>query len=221
MLSYGGNTMKKLLFGTLPLALIFLCPLPTMAARVAVDIHIDLPPAIVYAEPPQLIVLPETYVYVVPDQEIDIFFYNGWWWRPWEGRWYRSHTYDSGWTYYQNEPSFYREIPSTWRNDYRDRRWRGHQWDVQRISRHQVEQNWSGWEKNRYWEQQQTWGVRDLQIHSGSQSHLPMLEQRIQQEPQPQHLEINSQYPQQQQQYQGNQGKHNKVKPNNHGQNKK
>ncbi len=207
--------MKKFLFGTLPLALIFLCPLPTMAARVDVDIHISLPPAIVYAEPPQLIVLPETYVYVVPDQQVDIFFYDGWWWRPWEGRWYRSHNYDSGWIYYQNEPAFYREIPSTWRNNYRDRRWRGHQWDVQRISRHQVEQNWSGWEKNRYWEQQQTWGVRDLQIRT--QSHLPMQEQRFQ-ESQPHMRESSPQYPQQQQR---NQGNHNKFKQNNHGQNKK
>ena len=95
----GDNKMKKLLFGTLLLALVIVLPIPTMA-RVDVSVSISLPP-IVFAAPPALIVLPETYVYVVPDSDEDIFFYGGWWWRPWEGRWYRSHYYNSGWGYYQ------------------------------------------------------------------------------------------------------------------------
>jgi len=58
----------------------------------AVDIHISipLPPPIVFPGPPELIVIPDTYVYVVPDIDADIFFGDGWWWRLWEGRWYRS-----------------------------------------------------------------------------------------------------------------------------------
>ena len=104
----GGNKMRKLFFGTVLLALVIVVPIPTMA-RVAVNVRISLPPPIVFAAPPALIVLPETYVYVVPDVDADIFFYNGWWWRPWEGRWYRSRHYDSGWVYYQSVPSFYRE----------------------------------------------------------------------------------------------------------------
>ena len=164
----GGNKIKKLFLGTLLLALIIVVSIPTMA-RAAVSVSIGLPPPIVFAAPPELIVLPETYVYVVPDVDVDIFFYNGWWWRPWEGRWYRSRNYNSGWAYYQRVPSFYAGIPSGWRNDYRDHRWRGHQWNYQRIPQQQVQQNWKGWQKNRHWEKQQTWGVQGLQHRTQSQ----------------------------------------------------
>lgn len=162
--------MKKLLFGTILLALVLVFPIPTMAmGRVDVGVSIPLPPPIVFAAPPELIVIPETYVYAVPDVDVDIFFYAGWWWRPWKGRWYRSQNYNSGWGHYQNVPSFYREIPSGWRNDYRERRWRGHQWKYQRIPHQQVQQNWSKWEKSRHWEKQNTWGVRGLKPRTRSQ----------------------------------------------------
>jgi hypothetical protein len=160
--------MKKLLLGTIFLALVFVFPIPTMAG---VDVHlsIPLPPLIVFAAPPEVVVIPETNVYAVPDLDVDIFFYSGWWWRPWEGRWYRSRNYSSGWGYYRNIPSFYRVIPSGWRNDYREHRWRGHQWDYQRIPHEQVQQNWRNWEKSRHWEKQNTWGVQDLKPRTRSQ----------------------------------------------------
>jgi hypothetical protein len=160
--------MIKLFFGTLLVALVVVVPIPTMAG-VDVNVSISLPPPIVFAAPPELIVMPETYVYVVPDVGVDIFFYNGWWWRPWEGRWYRSRYYDSGWAYYQRVPSFYTGIPSGWRNDYRDHRWRGHPWNYQRIPHQQVQQNWKSWEKNKHWEKQQTWGVQGLKPRTRSQ----------------------------------------------------
>ena len=147
----GGYKMKKLLLGTILLALVLVFPIPTMAG-VDVGISISLPPLIVFAAPPEVVVIPETNVYAVPDLDVDIFFYNGWWWRPWEGRWYRSRNYSSGWGYYRNVPSFYRGIPSGWRNDYRERRWRGHQWNHQRIPHQQLQRNWRNWEKSRHWE---------------------------------------------------------------------
>ena len=73
--------MKRLLFGTILLGLVIVFPIPTMAG-VDVDISVSLPPPIVFAAPPEVVVLPGTYVYVVPDSDVDIFFYNGWWWRP-------------------------------------------------------------------------------------------------------------------------------------------
>ena len=108
----GGNKMKKLLFGTMLLALVIVVPIPTMAA-VDISIGISLPPPIVFAAPPEVIVIPETYVYVVPDIDVDIFFWGGWWWRPWEGRWYRSQYYDRGWGYYSSvrwESGFTKEV---------------------------------------------------------------------------------------------------------------
>ena len=114
--------MKKMILGTSLLAMMSLSPLPTMAG-VYIDfppppsIHINfprppnvrvnfpMPPHIEFSAPPRLVVVPETYVYVAPDVEEEIFFSDGWWWRPWEGRWYRSRTYNSGWQHYRSTPS--------------------------------------------------------------------------------------------------------------------
>lgn len=158
--------MKKLLIGTILLSFVLAFPLPAMAG---VDVSISLPPLVVFAAPPAVVVIPETYVYVVPDSDVEIFFYDGWWWRPWEGRWYRSRHYDSGWGYYQRVPSFYRRVPSGWRQDYRDRRWGGQTWNHQPIPHQQVERNWSSWKKNKHWEKQQTWGVQGLKPGTRSQ----------------------------------------------------
>ncbi len=157
--------MKKLLFRTTLLALLFFLPAPTMAG-VDISVSIPLPPLIVFPAPPAMVVIPETYVYVVPDTDMDIFFYDGWWWRPWEGRWYRSRHYDSGWRYYQRVPSFYSRIPRGWRNDYREHRWGGRPWNHQPIPHQQVEKNWSSWKKNKHWEKQQSWGVQGLKPRS-------------------------------------------------------
>jgi len=151
--------MKKLFFGTLLLALVIAVPIPTMA-QVGINVRIGLPPPIVFAAPPVLIVLPETYVYVVPDVDADIFFYNGWWWRLWEGQWYRSRYYNRGWGYYNTVPSFYFDVDPGWRGYYRNRNWYGHRWDYERIPNQRLQQNWKSWQNDRRWERQGTWGVQ-------------------------------------------------------------
>lgn len=162
--------MTKLLFITMLLALALVSHIPALAmGRVGVSVSIPLPPPIVFATPPDVVVIPETYVYAIPDSDVDIFFYNGWWWRPWEGRWYRSRDYNSGWGHYRDVPSFYKEIPSGWRNDYREHRWREHQWNYQRIPHQQVQQNWSKWEKSRHWEKENNWGVQGSKPRINSQ----------------------------------------------------
>ena len=47
----------------------------------------------------------------------------------------------------------YNQSDSAWwvnrsRNDYREHRWKGHQWDHQPIPHSQVQRNWRNWEKN-------------------------------------------------------------------------
>ena len=158
--------MIKILPGTMLLALLLVFPLPT-TARVDIDVHISLPPPVRFVEPPELIVLPGTYVYAVPDVEVDIFFYDGWWWRTWDNRWYRSRDYESGWVYYESVPTFYREIPPDWRDYYRERRWRGQEWSYQRIPYHRVQTYWRDWERDRYWEHQHSWGVSGFRSPSG------------------------------------------------------
>jgi len=131
--------MKKLLLGAMLLALTISVPIPTMAG-VTVQIGIPLPPPIVIAAPPEVVLLPSTGVYVAPDLALDLFFFDGWWWRPWEGRWYRSRNYRTGWGYYNGVPSFYGRVPSGWRDDYREHRWHGREWHYQRVSHPELQQ---------------------------------------------------------------------------------
>ena len=185
--------MKRLLLGTILLALLLVFPIPT-TARADVGISISLPPLILFAGPPEMVVIPETNVYFVPDVDVEIFFYNGWWWRPWNERWYRSRNYSSGWGYYRNVPSFYRGIPPSWRNDYRNHRWQGHQWNYQRIPQQQVQRNWRTWEKSRHWEKQNTWGVQGLEPQTRSQRQSQAVQSKYQSKPQSR--EVQQQHPQ-------------------------
>ena len=150
--------MKKPFFGLMRLAVAFGFIFPTMA-RSEVSVSVSLPPVIVFASSPEMAVFPDSDIYFVPGVEADLFFYEGWWWRPWEGRWYRSRDYRSGWAYYQSVPTFYRHIPYGWRNDYRDHRWQGHPWNYQRIPNQQVQTHWSGWEKSGHWKNQNIVGA--------------------------------------------------------------
>jgi len=153
--------MKKLIFKILFLTLVVLAPVSAMAG-VSVHVNIPLPPPIFFPMPPVPVVIPETDVYAVPNVQEDIFFYGGWWWRPWEGRWYRSRYHDRGWGYYRGVPAFHRQVPPGWRNDFRDHQWKGHQWKHQRVPHQELQRNWRGWERNRHWEKQNSWGVQGL-----------------------------------------------------------
>lgn len=155
-----GYKMKILFLRIVLLGSMLALPQSTMA-QVTVNIGISLPPPIPFAAPPRLVVLPETYVYAVPDVAVDIFFFDGWWWRPWEGRWYRSREYNRGWQHYGYVPSFYHKIPRGWRRDYREHHWHGHQWYAKPVHHRDVQRYWQNWEKERYWEKHQNWGVHD------------------------------------------------------------
>lgn len=162
--------MKKLLFGTFLLALLFSFPLSTMAeVSVNIGFSIPLPPVIQYREPPTMVVLPHTYTYVAPGVDVDIFFNDGWWWRPYQGRWYRSRHYNSGWVYQRQPPSFYIEVPRHWRDDYRKHQWKGRRWNPERRDYHEVQKNWNHWKKNRHWEKNNNWGVQKAQHNQNEQ----------------------------------------------------
>ena len=161
--------MKKFLLGIILLAWTIVAPIATMA-EVNISIGISLSPPIVFEAPPDVIVMPDTNdVYVVPDIDADVFFWNGWWWRLWEGRWYRSDYYDRDWVYYDDVPSFYFDVDPGWRVYYRDHNWYGHRWDYERIPNRQLQQNWKSWNSNRHWEKQATWGVQSYQARPQQQ----------------------------------------------------
>jgi len=155
--------MKKCFFGIVFMVGLFVFPVMT-AAQINIQVQIPvppLPPPIPFVAPPHVIVLPGTDVYVVPDAREDIFFYGGWWWRPWNNRWYRSQHYDRGWAYHPNPPYFHRSIPSDWRYSYRNHSWKGYRWEPQRTHHQDIQRNWNVWQKDRYWEKQR-YGVREM-----------------------------------------------------------
>jgi len=72
----------------------------SLEASASVDVGVNInigPPPIVVAEPPAVVVVPQSRVYFVPEPGIDIFFYSGYWWSPRGDRWYRSLHYNHGW----------------------------------------------------------------------------------------------------------------------------
>jgi hypothetical protein len=141
--------MAKAMIRTLFLLVTLLVPL-SARAQIGVSVSVGVPPPVVFSAPPEVVVLPDTNVYVVPDVEADIFFSGGWWWRPWQGRWYRSRHYDRGWAFYRAAPPpFYRRVPPGWRNDYREHRWQGREWNHERVSHGDMQRNWRGWERDR------------------------------------------------------------------------
>jgi len=196
--------MKKLLCETMLLAMLIAVPIPTMAeVNVNIGIGFPLPPPIAFASQPELVVLPDTYVYVFPDIAADIFFWNGWWWRLWEGRWYRSHYYNRGWGYYNYVPRFYFDVDPGWRAYYRDHNWYGHRWNYERIPQQRLQQNWRSWQSNRYWERNATWGVQ------GYKPRPPQQRQDLRQQRQQQYQQRPEvQQHQQQQRHQAQQPQH-------------
>ena len=122
-------------------------------------LDIPLPPPIPFLAPPEMVVLPDTDVYVAPDCDQDIYFYGGWWWQPWGGRWYRSLNYDSGWEFYHGVPGWYGGVHPRWRDDYRNHMWGGQRWDYRSVPYGDVRANWKSWQSNGYWRNQQNRGT--------------------------------------------------------------
>jgi hypothetical protein len=151
-----------------PPRIVIEAPVPPPPPRVRVVV--PLPPPIVFAQPPEMVVLPETEVYVVPEYEQDLFFYNGWWFRLWEGRWYRSREYGSGWGYYQGIPSWYGGVYPGWRENYRTHMWGGHPWEHHHIPHHEFRNNWRGWHERGHWKNHNNWGTKGTHgtLHKGT-----------------------------------------------------
>ena len=100
----------------------------------------QVPPA-----PPDLYVIPGTYVYYVADADTDTFFYQGYWYRPHGGRWYRAPEYNGPWTFIiiNQVPPVLRNIPPTYRRVSPP---------TGRLSYSDVRNNWRTWERDRHWD---------------------------------------------------------------------
>jgi hypothetical protein len=92
--------MKKKIFSALVitgLLLIMALFIPAQS-NAGVNISINIPlPGLAVSAPPALVMVPGTYVYFAPDLDADVFFYDGYWYRPYAGYWYISADYRGPW----------------------------------------------------------------------------------------------------------------------------
>ena len=141
--------------------LIFMCHATPGSANMDISIGINVPQVVIEA-PPAVVAIPGTYAYFIPDVTVDIFFYHGYWYRPYEGRWFRARSYNGPWGYIAparmpgvliHLPRDYRHIPP------------GHE----RIPYGQLKKNWGKWEREKYWDKhskkerhkEQKWGYKE------------------------------------------------------------
>jgi hypothetical protein len=121
----------------------------TASAEIRVGISL---PSFVLPAPPSVVVIPGTYVYIVPDIDTDILFYQGYWWRPYEGRWYRGRSYNGPWNYMRRGvPRALYDLPPNY-HEYRHVRP-----GFERIPHGDIKRNWRGWEKQRHWDNHEGW----------------------------------------------------------------
>jgi hypothetical protein len=119
------------------------------AARAGVSINIGLPPLVLPAPPP-VVVVPGTYVYAVPGVDATLLFYQGYWYRPYEGSWYVASSYNGPWGYieFSRVPRVLIERPLSY-------------WRVppgyHRIPYPEFRGNWARWERERHWHGDPEW----------------------------------------------------------------
>ncbi len=120
-------------------------------ARVDIHVGVSLPPLVISGEP-ELVVVPGTYVYFYPDVEADLFFYDGYWYRSYEGNWYRCADYNGPWVSiaYTEVPSPVIHLPANFRAE---------SVNAPHIPYRELRGNWKAWERDKHWDKV-GWGRR-------------------------------------------------------------
>jgi hypothetical protein len=120
-------------------------PAPGAAGvRIGIGIGISLPPLVIPA-PPALVVIPGTYAYYPPSVGVDVFFYHGYWYRPYQGYWYMADDYNGPWSHIVVErvPPVLLGLPPAYRHI-------SPGYGPMPYSR--VQKHWRTWERDRYWD---------------------------------------------------------------------
>jgi hypothetical protein len=122
-------------------------------AGVNVNVGIIAPPPFAFREPPPVVVIPGTYVYMVPDVDVSVLFYQGYWWRHHDNHWFRGRGHNGPWKYvtYERVPRAVVGLPHDFHR-YRHVA-NGHH----RIPHGQYNKHWRKWERDRHWEKDARW----------------------------------------------------------------
>jgi hypothetical protein len=119
-------------------------------AEMHINLNIGFPSLFEFHAPPSVVAIPGTYVYLVPDIGVDIFFYHGYWYRPHNNRWYRARSYNGHYAplAFRHVPCPLLRLPPHYRNVPRG---------YHRISYRQVNRNWRRWEREKHWNRDRAW----------------------------------------------------------------
>ncbi len=129
---------------------LFLSPAFLFPGKAGAGVHVNVginlaPPPLVIAAPPAVVPIPGTYAYYAPDVQAEILFYGGYWYRPYEGRWFRARSYNGPWGVVVTErvPTVLLHLPPDYRHG---RAMYGP------IPYGQLKKNWKTWERERHWD---------------------------------------------------------------------
>ncbi len=101
------------------------------------------PPAVKFAQEPEVVAIPGRYAYFIPDIDADIFFYRGNWYRLYRNRWFLSDSYKGPWDRVREVPSALKDLPSDYRSVPRG---------YNRVPYGDLSSNWERWEREKYWD---------------------------------------------------------------------
>jgi hypothetical protein len=136
--------MKQIVY--LVVSLLFVVSMPLVGEAGDVNITIGVPPPLVFAAPPDVVVVPSgaAYVYMVPGRP-GLYFYNNFWYRFHGGHWYWSSIYSGRWAYIETHhvPRYIIDVPPDYYRHLPPRYHRIHYGDLHR--------HWYSWDKSRHW----------------------------------------------------------------------
>ncbi len=88
-------------------------------AGIQEELNVRRPPPVFLHGPHPVAVIPGTYVYMVPDIDVSILFYRGYWYRPCDGSWFQADTYNGPWVLMKPSevPQALTELPPDYRRE--------------------------------------------------------------------------------------------------------
>ncbi len=136
---------------------------------------IEAPPPIVLPAPPAVVVIPGTYAYFAPDVSVDLFFYGGYWYRPWGGFWFRADTWNGSWIFFSTPPTIFLSLPVDYRVIFVG---------YSRIHYGEFHNNWYRWEREHHWDRDSHWNQHRDAIRQMPRHQLEQPRRDRQQNPQ-------------------------------------
>lgn len=150
--------MKKIIVAISAVFLLLLA-LPKSGFALSIDIgdfHLGInnePPPFQISGQPELLPIPGRYVYFMPDTDVEIYFYHGKWYRPYNNRWFIAESYNGPWNRIRDVPVPLQDLPRVF----------------YRVPYSELRDNWEKWEREKYWDKRKDEGRERHPEEQGSE----------------------------------------------------